>query len=144
VCRLRCLARRRSAQGIPADVGIGTIDQAFLAELPAKYQSLRLLGLAQRVLIVDEAHAYDAYMERELERLLQFQAALGGSAIVLSATLPRAVRQPLATAFAKGLCREPPVLRALDYPLVTVVAASGGQEEAKAPRVDLRRTIDIE
>jgi CRISPR-associated endonuclease/helicase Cas3 len=75
---------------------------------------------------------------------LEFQAALGGSAIVLPATLPRAVRQPLATAFAKGLGREPPVLRALDYPLVTVVAAGGGHEEAKEPRADLRRTLDIE
>ena len=95
-----------AARRFLADVGVGTIDQAFLAVLPAKYQSLRLLGLAERVLVVDEAHAYDAYMGRELERLLAFQAALGGSAIVLSATLPRVVRQPLATAFARGLGRE--------------------------------------
>jgi CRISPR-associated endonuclease/helicase Cas3 len=127
-----------------ADVGVGTIDQALLAVLPAKYQSLRLLGLAERVLIVDEAHAYDAYMNRELERLLEFQAALGGSAIILSATLPRAVRQPLATAFAKGLGREPPVLRADDYPLVSIVATDRVLEEAKEPRVDLRRTLHIE
>ncbi len=127
-----------------ADVGVGTIDQAFLAVLPAKYQSLRLLGLAERVLIVDEAHAYDAYMGRELERLLEFQAALGGSAIVLSATLPQMVRQPLATAFAKGLGREPPVLRAHDYPLVSIVAADEVHEEAKEPRGELRRTLEIE
>lgn len=43
-----------------ADVGAGTIDQALLAILPVKHQSLRLWGLADRVLIVDEAHAYDA------------------------------------------------------------------------------------
>jgi CRISPR-associated endonuclease/helicase Cas3 len=127
-----------------ADIGVGTIDQAFLAVLPAKYQSLRLVGLAERVLIVDEAHAYDAYMGRELERLLEFQAALGGSAIVLSATLPQAVRQPLATAFAKGLGREPPVLRAHDYPLVSMVVADRVLEEAKEPRSDLRRIVDIE
>ena len=127
-----------------ADVGVGTIDQAILAVLPAKYQSLRLLGLAERVLVVDEAHAYDAYMGRELERLLEFQAALGGSAIVLSATLPRAVRQPLATAFARGLGREPPALRAHDYPLVSIVTADRVHEEAKEPRADLRRVVEIE
>jgi CRISPR-associated endonuclease/helicase Cas3 len=127
-----------------ADVGVGTIDQAFLAVLPAKYQSLRLLGLAERVLVVDEAHAYDAYMGRELERLLEFQAALGGSAIVLSATLPRAVRQPLATAFARGLGREPLALRAHDYPLVSIVTADRVHEEAKEPRADLRRVVEIE
>jgi len=70
-----------------ADIGVGTIDQALLAVLPAKFQSLRLLGLARKVLIVDEAHAYDAYMGEELARLLTFHAALGGSAIVLSATM---------------------------------------------------------
>src|SRR5262249_23908158 len=67
-----------------ADLGAGTIDQAVLAVLPSRHQSLRLWGLADHVLIVDEAHAYDPYMERELEVLIEFQAALGGSAVVLS------------------------------------------------------------
>jgi hypothetical protein len=43
--------------------------EMLLAILPVKHQSLRLWGLADRVLIVDEAHAYDAYMMRELETL---------------------------------------------------------------------------
>lgn len=80
-----------------ADVGAGTIDQALLSVLPAKHQSLRLLGLAERVLIVDEAHAYDAYMGTELDRLIAFQAALGGHTIVLSTTLPAETkRRPIA------------------------------------------------
>ena len=62
-----------------ADVGVGTVDQALLSVLPSRHQSLRLLGLMRRVLILDEVHAYDAYMQREMERLLEFQAALGGS-----------------------------------------------------------------
>ena len=45
-----------------ADIGIGTIDQALLAVLPSRHQVLRLWGLSDRVLIIDEAHAYDAYM----------------------------------------------------------------------------------
>ena len=85
-----------------ADVGAGTVDQAIQAILPARHQSLRLLGLMRRVLILDEVHAYDPYMQREIERLLEFQAALGGSAIVLSATLPHRIRNRLAAAFAKG------------------------------------------
>jgi CRISPR-associated endonuclease/helicase Cas3 len=60
-----------------ADVGAGTIDQALLAILPVKHQSLRLWGLADRVLIVDEAHAYDAYMARELEACWSFVIASG-------------------------------------------------------------------
>lgn len=72
-----------------ADFGVGTLDQALLAVLPAKHQSLRLLGLANKVLIVDEVHACDCYMGELLARLLRFHAAQGGSAILLSATLPR-------------------------------------------------------
>ena len=83
-------------------MGAGTIDQALFAILPVKHQSLRLWGLADRVLIVDEAHAYDAYMERELEALLEFHAALGVSTIVLSATLPKSTRQKLVTAYRNG------------------------------------------
>ena len=71
-----------------AHVGVGTVDQAVLGVLPSRYQSLRLWGLSDRVLIIDEVHAYDAYMTREIETLLEFHAALGGSAILLSATFP--------------------------------------------------------
>jgi CRISPR-associated endonuclease/helicase Cas3 len=53
-----------------ADVGVGTIDQALLAVLPSRHQSLRLWGLAGRVLIVDEAHAYVPYMARDWKRCL--------------------------------------------------------------------------
>lgn len=42
--------------------------------------------------MIDEAHAYDAYMSRELEALMEFHAALGGSVIMLSATLPTGKR----------------------------------------------------
>jgi hypothetical protein len=62
-----------------------------LAILPARHQALRLWGLA-----IDEAHAYDAYMNKELETLLCFHAPLGGSAIILSATLPGNFRRLLA------------------------------------------------
>ena len=108
-----------------ADVGVGTIDQALLSVLPVKHQSLRLAGLAQKVLILDEVHAYEAYVQTEIEALLEFQAALGGDAILLSATLPREVRQRFSKAWQKGLGNnnnhtehEAPD----SYPLLTVVS----------------------
>jgi CRISPR-associated endonuclease/helicase Cas3 len=127
-----------------ADVGAGTIDQALLAILPVKHQSLRLWGLADRVLIVDEAHAYDAYMTRELETLLEFHAALGGSAIVLSATLPKAIRRRLAAAFRKGIFdrRGPAVeLQETDYPLVTIVGRDSATEAPQPIRDGLARFV---
>lgn len=133
-----------SRKAFLADVGVGTVDQALMAVLPAKYQSLRLLGLAECVLIVDEAHAYDAYMSEELQRLLKFQAALGGSAIVLSATLLQANRQALAAAFRRGLERVAPALQEDAYPLLTLVSSEAVLEEEKDPRPDLRRTLRVE
>lgn len=126
-----------------ADVGVGTIDQALLAVLPAKHQSLRLFGLANRVLIIDEAHAYDTYMGKELERLLTFQAALGGNAIVLSATLPMVTRQALTAAFTQGLGVPAPSLTKQDYPLVALIHAGDVIETKQAPRPDLPRTLTI-
>ena len=125
-----------------ADVGAGTIDQALLAILPVKHQSLRLWGLTDRVLIVDEAHAYDAYMARELETLLEFHAALGGSAIILSATLPKVARQRIAAAFRRGTGRGTSVeLKATDYPLVTVIGSESAIEAPQAIRHGLERFV---
>ena len=82
-----------------ADVGVGTVDQALLAALPSRFQALRLYGLADKVLVLDEVHAYDDYMMTGIERLLAFHARLGGSAILLSATLPGAMRARLERAW---------------------------------------------
>lgn len=120
-----------------ADVGAGTIDQAFLGVLASKFNTLRLVGLAEKVLILDEAHAYDAYMGIEAATLLRFQAALGGHAIVLSATLPKVRREELARAWREGVTSgqrptriawgvpasvEPPLVACDAYPLATVVS----------------------
>ena len=69
---------RSNKQAFLAQMGAGTIDQALLAILPARHQALRLWGLADKVLVIDEAHAYDAYMYKELETLLCFHAAPRG------------------------------------------------------------------
>jgi CRISPR-associated endonuclease/helicase Cas3 len=127
-----------------ADIGAGTIDQALLAILPVKHQSLRIWGLADKVLIVDEAHAYDAYMTRELETLLEFHAALGGSTIILSATLPKVTRRRLVAAFRKGTSAgrdADPVLNVTDYPLVTIVGPTSVDEVQQPIRDGLARFV---
>jgi CRISPR-associated endonuclease/helicase Cas3 len=123
-----------------AEIGVGTVDQALMAVLPARHAMLRLIGLAQRVLIVDEAHAYDAYMTTELKRLLQFHAALGGSAIVLSATLTTRQRAELCAAFRAGLGALPEreADATMAYPLGIVASAAATVAEP-IPAVSRRR-----
>ena len=111
-----------------AHLGVGTIDQALLGILPAKHQSLRLLGLLGKVLIVDEVHACDPYMHRLLCTLLTFHAAFGGSAILLSATLPHHMRQALVDAFAKGGQIQRPALLGHAYPLLTSLSKNNFSE----------------
>ncbi len=139
-----------------ADFGIGTLDQALLAILPVRHQSLRLLGLVRKVLIVDEVHACDAYMLELLEALLRFQASVGGSILLLSATLPRASRRRLAEAFRAGLvlsplgCElstptEPPWGSGTEaYPLLTRIDAIGIEEHPLASRPEAVRKVGVE
>lgn len=122
-----------------ADLGVGTLDQALLAILHSRHQTLRLLGLSRRVLIVDEVHAYDAYMARLLRHLLRFQAALGGSAILLSATLTHSARQEFISDFAKGLGRRAMPPEAKVYPLLSHWHA--GDEHPMEIQVDTRSQV---
>ena len=126
-----------------AQAGAGTIDQAVLAVLPSKYQSLRVYGLASKVLIIDEIHAADPFLLREIEGLLTLHAMLGGSAILMSATLPMHTRQGLIRAFAEGHKCTAPKVSSSAYPLVTRFSAEGLQETALdlAPRSQRRVSV---
>jgi CRISPR-associated endonuclease/helicase Cas3 len=79
-----------------SEYGVGTIDQALLTILPVRHQFVRLWGLANRVVVFDEIHAYDAYTGTLLLHLLRWLLALGASVVLLSATLPPQTRRQLA------------------------------------------------
>lgn len=127
-----------------ADVGIGTLDQALLGILPSRHQSLRLLGLIGKVLIIDEVHACDAYMHPLLCRLLRAHAAAGGSALLLSATLPQRQRNELATSFVEGMGAAKPTLVSTDYPLLTHVSSTLANESAIDTRESVRRHVQVQ
>jgi len=107
-----------SRQAMLSKIGVGTIDQAQLAILHSRFQGIRLAALADKTLIVDEVHAYDEYQKSLLTSLLSFQSYIGGSVILLSATLPKATREEFVRAWLKGDAK--PDLGD-DYPLVTYV-----------------------
>jgi len=83
-----------------APFGVGTIDQSLLSVLQTKHWFVRLFGLAGKVVIFDEVHAYDAYMSTILERLLHWLAEVGCTVILLSATVPEDKRKALAKAYS--------------------------------------------
>jgi CRISPR-associated endonuclease/helicase Cas3 len=155
-----------------AELGVGTVDQALQAVLRLSHGFVRLFGLAKSVVVVDEVHAYDVYMEVLLERLVMWLGALGAPMILLSATLPRARKEKLAQAYRDGLgwAKEPAKAgRALTaaaraqneernraaarielpsaaYPLMTVIGETGASEHklpAEAPTTVKRVRIHL-
>lgn len=102
-------------------IGVCTIDQVLLSVLPLRHKFVRGFGVMKSVLIVDEVHAYDHYMYGLLDGVLRQQRRAGGSAILLSATLPHGQRRKLAEAWG---ATEPPSADA-PYPLLTRIDAAG-------------------
>jgi CRISPR-associated endonuclease/helicase Cas3 len=139
----RWLADNRK-KAMLADVGVGTIDQALLATMPARHQSLRLLGLIGKVLLLDEVHAYDCYTQELLHALLRFHGALGGSVVLLSATLTARQKYALIAAFrGDGGSTDLAHFRD-DYPLLTQADAEQLTQMPVATRRSVQRNVDIE
>lgn len=114
---------------LTAEVAVGTVDQALLAAMPSRFAAVRLFGLATKVLVVDEVHCHDAYTGTLLDGLLRLHAALGGSAVLLSATLSTARLRALVAAFASGAgWKAMPGAERIpgrDFPCLTLASASG-------------------
>ncbi len=126
-----------------APCGAGTLDQALLAILPVRHQSLRLAGLAQNILVADEVHAYDEYTTELLCTLLSFQGALGGSVILLSATMPQNLRYRLTEAFALGAGYEIPEPAGEAFPLATCVDRLGIEETPIASVRSISAVVEL-
>ncbi|MFD7161745.1 CRISPR-associated helicase Cas3' [Kribbella sp. NPDC059898] len=94
------LSGRKKAQ--LANFSIATIDQLLFAGLKARHLMLRHLGLAGKVVVIDEVHAYDAYMNSYLTTVLRWLGAYRVPVIALSATLPGERRTELIAAYAEG------------------------------------------
>ncbi|MFA5625489.1 MAG: CRISPR-associated helicase Cas3' [Bradymonadales bacterium] len=112
-----------------SDFALGTIDQLLLAALKHKHLMLRHLGLANKVVIIDECHAYDAYMSTYLEMALHWLGAYRVPTIVLSATLPAAKRAAVVEAYVntgkKTLSFPDEMKQTLAYPLVSLANVHG-------------------
>jgi len=70
-----------------APVIVGTVDQAMLSVLRVRHSWLRWWCLSRHLLVIDEAHASDAYMTSIITALVDAHCSAGGYTLLMSATL---------------------------------------------------------
>jgi CRISPR-associated endonuclease/helicase Cas3 len=122
-----------------SEYGVGTLDQALLPILPVRHNFVRLWGLANRVVVLDEIHAYDAYTGTLLHHLVSWLQALGSSVVLLSATLAPSMRRSLAEATGSRL-----PLKEVQYPRLSVFRHNSEVKQRHfEPDGDRRLTVRI-
>ncbi|MFI0257864.1 type I-E CRISPR-associated protein Cse1/CasA [Streptomyces sp. NPDC017056] len=138
----RWLRGRKKA--LLASFAVGTVDQVLFAGLKSRHLALRHLAVAGKVVIIDEVHAYDAYMSRYLDRVLEWLAAYRVPVVLLSATLPADRRRALAAAYAGAPVDAdgsgPESVPDDAYPLITAVAPGAPLQVARPAAASGRRT----
>lgn len=124
------LGRKR---GLLSALSVGTIDQLLYAATRTRHVMLRHTGLAGRVVVLDEVHAYDVYMAQFLFEALRWLGDTGVPVVVLSATLPPALRADLVRAYLQGALTE------RDADLSALPAAAGYPNALSACVLDGRQ-----
>ena len=124
-------------RGLLGQFSVGTIDQAMLSVTKAKYGVLRLLGLSNKVLVIDEIHSYDVYMGEFIQLLLQWCKALEIPVVMLSATLSPKLKAKLLAPYTKRTLSK-------EYPLITAVCEDGTVEEIPIEKTVKHMTVSVE
>jgi CRISPR-associated endonuclease/helicase Cas3 len=123
-------------------VVVGTVDQVLLSALRVKHAHLRGTSLLRSLLVVDEVHASDAYMNRVLEAALDRHLAAGGHALLMSATLGAAARQRF---LELGAGEVPSLVDAEVHPYPAVSVREGERRWVEEVPGDTRdKVVDIE
>ncbi|MCQ6962897.1 CRISPR-associated helicase/endonuclease Cas3 [Methanolobus chelungpuianus] len=137
-------SRKRAFLG---QIAVTTVDQVMLSAIrPLRHYFVRSFGIGKGVLIIDEIHAYDAYMYGILEAVIKQQKQAGGSVILLSATLPAYQKQSLCSAWGtdavineKGY---PLILQATDDDVHTFALETWDCVQEKTVEIELWKTND--
>lgn len=121
-------------QAMLSDFVIGTVDQMLMAGLKQRHMMLRHIGLAGKVVVVDECHAYDAYMSSYLDMVIRWLGTYKVPVIILSATLPTERRAELIDAYLGNVSDDRAWKHNLAYPLLTYTDGENVQQKVLSYR----------
>ncbi len=136
-------AAEASRKFLGATAAVGTVDQALLAGLQVKWAHIRGASLARSLLVVDEAHASDAYMTELLHAVLQGHLAVGGHALLMSATLGAVARVALAGTERRSEPPGPADAEATPYPAITIADGRGGSRTMRIDETGRSRQVSM-
>ncbi len=131
---------------LAATIAVGTVDQALLGTVCVKHAQMRAFCLSRSLLVVDEVHSSDAYMEQLLIKLLEQHRRAGGEALLLSATLGATTRARLLLGGAGKVKKariSPVEASAQPYPALSFVEKGMMRLEGAASR-GRAKTVRIE
>lgn len=118
---------------------ISTIDQVMVSVMKTNFALLRLLALQNKVLIIDEVHAYDCYMRSIIDMLLYWCNITDVPVILLSATLPQKLKERLLSSYM-GKNVE---LKENGYPLITYVTENNEIIEENVIGTSMKKQVKI-
>ncbi|GAT17958.1 CRISPR-associated helicase Cas3' [Secundilactobacillus silagei] len=135
---------------------VGTIDNLLLMGLKQKHLFLRHLGFSEKVVVIDEVHAYDSYMNQYLYKAIEWLGVYHVPIIILSATLPKQKRKDLINAYYHGKYGKkmkalktsydllPDWVKTQAYPLVTMLDGDQVEQISKFPGVSDQKPLQIQ
>jgi CRISPR-associated endonuclease/helicase Cas3 len=139
--RYRAWAAENPKRFLVGCVVVGTIDQVLLSSLMVAHAHLRASALLRHLLVVDEVHASDSYMQRVLQEVLKRHLAARGHALLLSATLGGEARARLLQPGRQT--RGPQLDQAIATPYPLLAHRSSHVETFALPRGDAGRAVQV-
>ncbi|MFI9311031.1 hypothetical protein [Streptomyces triculaminicus] len=78
-------------RGLCSPFGIGAVDQVVLASQRSRHWCLRLFRLANKAVVIDEAHGYQLFQQRPLQDVIAWLADASTSVVPLPHTIRTAL-----------------------------------------------------
>lgn len=113
---------------LSAAAAVGTVDQVLLSGLRVKWAHFRAASLSRSLLVVDEVHASDAYMTELLLGVIRGHLALGGHALLMSATLGARARSKFISKSSRTSLPSTADAEGVPYPALTLAGGDGASE----------------